>query len=36
MKKLILSFLLACTTLSFSNEMKEYDGKEEGFLEIYN
>lgn len=31
MKKLILSFLLACTTLSFSNEMKEYDGKGGGF-----
>lgn len=31
MKKLILSFLLACTTLSFSNEMKGYDGKGGGF-----
>lgn len=31
MKKIILSFLLACSTLSFSNDMKEYDGKGGGF-----
>lgn len=31
MKKVILSFLLACSVLSFANELKEYDGKGGGF-----